>query len=87
MDFDQTLTLSTVIQLAVYVIGAGAVVATLRAEMRAVTARISRLETLVDVMEKSMAVLAVQEDRLNAFARRLERLEGRLLEGPFNHGS
>lgn len=75
MNFDPTLTIGAVLNLVGFIIGGLAFALTLRGDLRALVARVSRLEISNDVMARAMTTLAVQDERLTMHGRRIEALE------------
>jgi uncharacterized protein (UPF0335 family) len=66
--------------MAAFLVGGTVFAVSVRGELRALVGRVVRLETVTDALEKTLQRVAVQDERLNSHARRLEHLEARLLD-------
>ncbi len=78
LSFDPTLTLGAILNIAAMLIGGSMFAATVRGEVRALAFRVATLEKLVEKMQMVLDRVAVQDERLNSHARRVEGLEARL---------
>ncbi len=77
-SFDPTLTLGAVLNIAAFLVGGSMFAATVRGDVRALSFRVTMLEKLVEKMQMVLDRVAVQDERLNSHARRIEGIEARL---------
>ena len=75
MEFDPTFSVGSVLNLIGFVIGGIIFAVTLRGDLRALVARVTKLENHTGAIEGALTTLAVQSERLTSHARRIEKLE------------
>lgn len=80
ISFDPSITVGALLNMLAMLIGGTIFAVTVRGEVRALVQRVGRLETVTDALDKTLQRVAVQDERLNSHARRLEGLENQLLD-------
>lgn len=75
MNFDPTLSIGALLNLAGFIVGGLVFAMALRGDLRSLVARVARLEMSTDAMAVTLVKIAVQDERLTGHATRIAALE------------
>ncbi len=80
ISFDPTLTIGAVLNMLTFLVGGTVFAVSVRADVRALAFRVGLVERAVESMQEILKHVAVQDERLNTHARRIEAMEARLFK-------